>query len=168
MSATPRATQQADPGATEWLSDDEQDAWLAVVTLLLKLPGQLDRQLQRDAGITMFEYFVLSGLSMSPGRTERMSDLADWVNASLSRLSNVVKRLEERGWVERHPDPEDGRYTIATLTDEGWDVVVAAAPGHVEAVRRYVIAPLTPGQLRAVAAAGHRIADALTDVAPCD
>jgi DNA-binding MarR family transcriptional regulator len=167
MSATKRAARPTDPVATAWLSEEEQEAWLAIATLMLKLPGQLDRQLQRDAGITMFEYFVLSGLSMMPGRTKRMSDLAEWVDASLSRLSNVVKRLEQRGWIERRPDPDDGRYTIASLTDDGWDIVVAAAPGHVDAVRRHVIAPLTRAQLRTVSAIGHRIADTLTESAPC-
>lgn len=149
------------PAAAEpdWLSDEEREAWMTVAALMIQLPGVLDRQLQQDSGLTMFEYFALSGLSMSPERTMRMSDLAMFTNGSLSRLSNVVKRLEQRGWVARRPDPDDGRYTVATLTDAGWDVVVAAAPGHVDAVRRHVISPLTAAQLRTLAAAGHRITD---------
>ena len=147
----------------EWLSEEELAAWMAVASLLFQLPGALDRQLQRDSGLTLFEYFVLSGLSMSPERTLRMSELAVFANGSLSRLSNVAKRLEQRGWIERHPDPADGRYTVAVLTDAGWDVVVAAAPGHVDAVRRHVITPLTAAQLRALAAAAPRIAATLLD-----
>ena len=142
----------------EWLSEEELAAWMTVAALMLQLPGVLDRQLQRDSGLTMFEYLTLSGLSMRPERTMRMSELAVFANGSLSRLSNVVKRLEQRGWVERHPDPDDGRYTVASLTDAGWEIVVAAAPGHVGAVRKHVIAPLTPAQLRTIAAAGERIA----------
>lgn len=168
MSAARRTAADPAPAATDWLTQEEQEAWRAISVLFLQLPGTLDRQLQRDSGLTMFEYFVLSGLSMSPDRTMRMSDLAQWSNGSLSRLSNVAKRLEQRGWIDRRPDPDDGRYTIATLTDAGWDVVVAAAPGHVEAVRRHVLAPLTPAQLRTVAAAGLRIADTLTEPSPCD
>ncbi|MHA3701188.1 MarR family winged helix-turn-helix transcriptional regulator [Jatrophihabitans sp. YIM 134969] len=145
----------------QWLEDDEQQAWIAIATLLFQLPGTLDRQLQRDSGLTLFEYFTLSGLSMAPDRTMRMSDLALFTNGSLSRLSNVAKRLEQRGWIERHPDPDDGRFTNAVLTDAGWDVVVAAAPGHVAAVRRHVIAPLTPAQLRALATVAPRIAATL-------
>lgn len=150
-----------------WLTQEEQDAWRAVASLLFQLPGALDRQLQRDAGLTLFEYMVLSGLSMAPDHTMRMSELALFANGSLSRLSNVVKRLEERGWIERHPDASDGRITVAVLTDAGWDVVVGAAPGHVDAVRRHVITPLTSTQLRALAAAAPRIAATLDDDGTC-
>jgi DNA-binding MarR family transcriptional regulator len=150
-----------------WLDEEEQEAWLAVATLVFLLPGVLDRQLLRDANLSLFDYMVLSGLSMAPHRRQRMSELAEFANGSLSRLSNVVKRFEQRGWVVREPDPADGRYTVARLTDAGWDVVVAAAPGHVDAVRRHVIAPLTSAQLRSIAAAGRRIAAALDDDTGC-
>src|SRR5204863_302166 len=84
----------------------------------------------------LFEYMVLSRLSMAPDRTSRMSELAEESGGSLSRLSNVIKRLEQRGFVRREPDPGDGRYTNAILTEPGWEKVVAAAPGHVAAVSR--------------------------------
>ncbi|KUJ44253.1 MULTISPECIES: MarR family winged helix-turn-helix transcriptional regulator [Micromonospora] len=130
-----------------WLTDHERDAWLALAKLMFNLPSALDAQLLRDSHLTLFDYFVLSGLSMTPGRTMRLSDLASFVSSSLSRLSNVVKRLEQRGLLRRAPDPESPRYTVATLTDAGWDLVVAAAPGHVAAVRHYVIDGLTPSQI---------------------
>jgi DNA-binding MarR family transcriptional regulator len=131
-----------------WLDDDEQRTWIAVASLILRLPGALDAQLQRDAGLSHFEYTVLSGLSMAPGRTMRMSELAVFAEGSLSRLSQVVGRMEKRDLVRRTPDPADGRYTLAILTDAGWDKVVEAAPGHVEAVRRLVFDPLTEPQQR--------------------
>jgi DNA-binding MarR family transcriptional regulator len=140
-----------------WLDDDEQQTWIALASVLLRLPGSLDAQLQRDAGISHFEYLVLSGLSMSPEQTMRMSDLAVVAEGSLSRLSQVVSRLEKRGWVRRTPDPTDGRYTLAALTPAGWDKVVATAPGHVEEVRRLVFDPLTRAQLRQVRDIGRRI-----------
>ena len=121
-----------------WLSRDEQACWLSLSGLMLRLPSALEAQLQRDSGLSMFEYFVLSALSTSRERTMRMSDLAAIVNGSLTRLSNVVKRLEQRGCIRREPDPDNGRYTIAVLTDQGWSTLVAAAPGHVAAVRRVV------------------------------
>lgn len=80
-----------------------------------------------------------------------MSQLAYLANGSLSRLSNVVKRFEQRGWVERFPDPDDGRYTIAALTDVGFEVVAAAAPTHVRAVRQLVLDPLTATDQKALA-----------------
>ena len=165
-----------EPGAggrtdAPWLSDEEQRAWLGAAAMMLKLPGVLDGQLQRDAGLTLFEYLALSALSMSPDHTMRMSELADLTNGSLSRLSNVVKRLEQREWVVRRPDPTDGRYTVAVLTDTGADVVVAAAPGHVRAVRHFVLDPLSRGQVRQLEQIGRRIRErtavALTTPHPC-
>ena len=142
-----------------WLTPDERDAWTALSWLMLKLPGAFDTQLQRDNGISFFEYLVLAGLSMSPGRRMRMSDLAQFVNGSLSRLSNVVKRLEERGWVSREPCVRNGRFIEATLTDAGWDVVERAAPGHVEAVRRAVFDVLRPEQVAQLRDIGRQIAE---------
>jgi len=139
----------------EWLSDEQQAAWRPFVALLLRLPAALDAQLQRDAGITQFDYLVLSGLSEAPGRTLRMSELAATANSSLSRLSHVVSRLEARGWVRREPCPGDGRFINAVLTDEGWQKVLAIAPGHVAAVRELLIAALTEeefAQLGAISA----------------
>jgi DNA-binding MarR family transcriptional regulator len=127
----------------EWLSDEQQAAWRPFVALLLRLPAALDTQLQKDAGITQFDYLVLSGLSEAPGRTLRMSELAATANSSLSRLSHVVSRLEAKGWVRREPCPGDGRFINAVLTDEGWEKVKETAPGHVAAVRELLIGTLT-------------------------
>ncbi len=134
-----------------WLGDAEQQAYLSFANVVIRLPGVLDAQLQRDAGISHFEYVVMARLSMTPGRALRMSVLAEYVAASLSRLSQAVARLERRGWIARSSDPDDGRYTIATLTDDGMAKVVTAAPGHVDAVRRYVFDGLSPTQVRQLA-----------------
>jgi DNA-binding MarR family transcriptional regulator len=139
-----------------WLTDDERDAWIRLVGVFIKLPAALDAQLQRDAGISHFEYMVLSRLSEASDHTLRMSDLAVLANGSLSRLSHVVTRLERRGWVRREACPGDGRYTNAVLTDEGMAKVEATAPGHVAAVRDLVIDALRPeqvGQLRDISQA---------------
>ncbi|MFD9130172.1 MarR family winged helix-turn-helix transcriptional regulator [Kitasatospora sp. NPDC059571] len=144
-----------------WLDDDEREAWLALGSMVIRLPAALDQQLQRDAGISHFEYQVLAGLSMAAGRTLRMSDLAVLADGSLSRLSHVVKRLEQREWVYRTPDPEDGRYTLAVLTDAGYEKVVATAPGHVAEVRRLVFDPLTRAQQRQLREIGRRVSTAI-------
>jgi DNA-binding MarR family transcriptional regulator len=132
---------------TRWLTEKERAAWLRVVAVVELLPAALDSQLRRDADLTHFEYLVVAMLSEADDRTLRMTMLAQVTNATLPRLSHVVRRLEERGIVERLPCPEDRRATNARLTDAGYDAVVAAAPGHVEAVRRYVIDALSPRQL---------------------
>jgi DNA-binding MarR family transcriptional regulator len=138
---------------TPWLDDEERAAWLRLVAVVELLPGVLDSQLRTEANLSHFEYFVLAMLSEAPERTLRMTSLARRTNATLPRLSHVTRRLEERGLVERFPCPEDGRATNARLTDAGWNVVAAAAPGHVGAVRRHVLDPLSReqiGQLREI------------------
>lgn len=96
---------------------------------------------------------------MAPDRTVRLSELATVSNMTLSHLSRVVSRLEKADWVRRSPDPDDGRYTLASLTEEGWAAVQEAAPGHVEAVRRYVFDALTPEQVRALGQAAAAMVD---------
>jgi DNA-binding MarR family transcriptional regulator len=137
-----------EPEPTRWLDEDERTTWYALALLLNRLPAALDAQMQRDAGISQFEYMVLSALSMAPERTLRMSLLGSYAGASLSRLSNVVGKLEGRGWVRRSPDPANGRVTLAILTDEGFAVVERAAPMHVAEVRRLVLDPLSKSQQR--------------------
>jgi DNA-binding MarR family transcriptional regulator len=134
----------------EWLTDEEQSAWRPFVGLLFRFPALLDAQVQKDAGISHFEYLVLSGLSEAPARTLRMSDLATLASSSMSRLSHVIGRLEAKGWVRREPCPGDGRFINAVLTEPGWQKVVETAPGHVAAVRRLLIDTLTPEELRSL------------------
>ncbi|HEY4453163.1 MAG TPA: MarR family transcriptional regulator [Pseudonocardiaceae bacterium] len=143
----------------QWLNQTEQQTWAAVAGVIMKLPAALDAQLLRDAKLTLFEYFVLSALSMADERTMTMSQLAAIVNGSQSRLSNVVKQLEQRGWVHREPYPENRRYTNAVLTDAGWEKVTSAAPDHVAAVRRLLFDPLSAEQVVALREIGERIVD---------
>ncbi len=140
-----------------WLDPGERQMWLALASSMIRLPAALDAQLQRDAGLSYFEYQVLAVLSEAPERTMRLSEIAALVDGSLPRLSQVVSRLEKRGWVRRTPDPADGRYTLGILTDEGWDKVVASAPGHVATVRRHVVDPLTKAQQRQLREIAGRI-----------
>ena len=143
--------------AVKWLTSDELSSWLSVVRLLIRLPWSLDQQLQRDSNLAMVEYQVLAKLSEGPHRTMRMSSLAEVANASLSHLSRIVSRLEDRGLVRREPDPSDGRFTNAILTDEGFRILVAAAPGHVAHVRSLIIDVLSPEQLRRLGRDAERI-----------
>jgi DNA-binding MarR family transcriptional regulator len=140
--------------STHWLDEDESAAWVRLAALVELLPGVLDSQLRRDAELMHFEYFVLAMLSEAPRRTLRMTYLAAQTNATLPRLSHVVRRLEDRGLVERFPCPTDARATNARLTAAGWRKVREAAPGHVATVRHHVIDALTTDeviQLRTIA-----------------
>lgn len=144
---------------TRWLTREELAAWVRLAAVLELLPGRLDQQLRRDADLTNFEYYVLAMLSEAPARTLRMTALAAQTNATLPRLSHVVRRLEDRGLVERFPCPEDARATNARLTQDGWQKVLASAPGHVATVREHVIDALSPEQVAQL----REITDALLE-----
>ena len=141
----------------EWLDEEERAAWIALMTLFFRLPAALDQQLRADSGMTHFDYQVMVILSGVPNRTLRMSELAALTEGSLPRLSQVVKRHEQSGWIERRPDPDDGRSTLAVLTDKGFDVLGAAAPGHVAEVRRLVFDPLSRTQVNQLERIATRI-----------
>ncbi|WOH20602.1 MarR family transcriptional regulator [Paenarthrobacter sp. GOM3] len=130
-----------------WLTKEQAAAWVRLAAVVELLPNVLDSQLRRDADLTNFEYYVLAMLSEAPQKTLRMTALAAQTNATLPRLSHVVRRLEERKMVERFPCPEDGRATNARLTLDGWHKVEQTAPGHVANVRKHVIDALTPEQI---------------------
>jgi DNA-binding MarR family transcriptional regulator len=132
---------------TRWLSADEQHAWRVFLTACQTLFGAIDAQLQHDSGLPHGYYEILVRLSEAPGRALRMSQLAEASTSSKSRLSHAVARLEDRGWVRRTSCPTDRRGQIAKLTDEGFAALQAAAPGHVEQVRRSLIDALSAEQI---------------------
>jgi DNA-binding MarR family transcriptional regulator len=136
-------------GADEprWLDDGELGAWMALMRILVALPAKLDAQLRSDSRLRLYEYRVLATLADQPTRSIGMKALSGLTNGSMSRLSHVVSRLEDRGWVERRPHPHDGRLTEAHLTDEGYRTIVDAAPAHVATARELVVDRLTPQQV---------------------
>jgi len=146
---------------TAALSTEELETWSALATVLEWLPPALDAQLQRDSDLTHFEYGILFALADAPDRTLRMSVLADYANSSLPRLSRAATRLETKGWLTRRPDPDDGRYTLATLTESGAGKVEQATPGHVETVRRLVLDALTAAQKRQLREISRRVTAAI-------
>jgi DNA-binding MarR family transcriptional regulator len=133
---------------TRWLTQEQQRAWRAFLSATQLLNAQLDRELQRDSGIPHAYYEILVRLSEAPDRVLRMSDLAQAAESSRSRLSHAVARLEEAGWVRRESCPTDRRGSFARLTDEGYAALEAAAPAHVESVRRHLMDRLTAEQVR--------------------
>ncbi|KIQ19657.1 MarR family transcriptional regulator [Rhodococcus sp. Leaf7] len=142
-----------EPQATRWLTPEQQDAWRALVAFVTRLPAALDTQLQRDSGMTHFDYFVLATLSEAPDRRLRLRDLADFSNASLSRLSHVMTKLEKAGWARRE-SISGGRGSHAVLTDDGYAKVIETAPGHVSTVRSLVFDGLDDDQVSELLALG--------------
>ena len=161
----------ADPApqdAPRWLSADENETWLQFSEIMIRMPSALDAQLQRDAGMSFYEYMVLAMLSEQPDRTLGMGQLAKLTSGSLSRLSHVVKRLEKQGFVTREPSPHDRRHTNAILTDTGLAKIVEAAPGHVANVRRLVFDALTSAQSEQLREACSAIKTQIDPSGECD
>lgn len=146
---------------TRWLNPAEREMWMRLVGLTILLPGAVEAQLKREAGISFFEYHVLAMLSEAENRTRLMSDLAHWANSSLSRLSHVVTRLEKQGWVRREACPTDGRATNAVLTDEGLAHLAVHAPAHVTEVRRLVFDQLAEDDVASLSAGLGRILEGI-------
>jgi DNA-binding MarR family transcriptional regulator len=138
------------------LNHHEWSAWLQLVGTFTLLPAALDSQLQRQAGMTHFEFEVMVVLSRQPDRKLQLKDLAVVAHGSLSRLSHVISRLEGRAWVRRKSGTR-GRATYAELTDEGYKKLMATGPIHLREVRRLVFDVLTPEEVRALKQVTSRI-----------
>jgi DNA-binding MarR family transcriptional regulator len=152
MSASPK---------TRWLDAQEQQVWAQLSTMILRLQPVLSAQLQREFGISQFEYLMMARLSEAPGSMLRMSVLATITGSSLPRLSQAVGRLERRGWISRQPDAQDSRYTVAVLAPAGLRRLQEAAPSHVGAVREFVFDRLTRAQTRQLGTICQRILNGL-------
>ena len=148
---------------TRWLSGEQQQHWRAYITATTLLEERLARELQAAHGLTMADYEILVRLSDSPTRRLRMSQLAERSLASRSRLSHQIDRMEKAGLVRREPCEEDRRGANAALTDHGWDVLVVAAPAHVESVRRHLVDVLSDQEFAALGRSCAKIADHLRE-----
>lgn len=142
-----------------WLTDHEQSAWLELIRIMLTLPAALDSQLRRRASLNHYEYRVLGVLGEQPSHAMNLKSLAAVTNASLSRLSHVLKRLEATGLIRRRSSTVDNRSSEAVLTEAGLATLTAAAPEHVETVRALVFDGLDQDDV-------VQLADLLSRIAP--
>ncbi|WP_089156572.1 MarR family winged helix-turn-helix transcriptional regulator [Micromonospora sp. NBS 11-29] len=144
-----------------WLDEREDRAWRGYRRMRRLLDLELARELMQDAGLSEPDYDVLSDLSETPAQRLRLSELADRMLWSRSRLSHHISRMQQRGLVVREECATDGRGSVVALTPAGRRAVEAAAPGHVAAVRRHLIDLLTPAELGALGALSQRVVDRL-------
>ena len=145
-----------------WLDEQEDRAWRGYRRMRRLLALELARELMRDAGLSEPDYDVLSDLSEPPEQRLRLSELADRMLWSRSRLSHHISRMQQRGLVTREECATDGRGSVVVLTPAGRRAVEAAAPGHVAAVRRHLIDRLTPAEVAALGTLSQRVIDHLT------
>ena len=148
-------------GEARWLDDSEQHSWRALMMGLTLLLERLDDDLRREFSLSLNEYEVMVRLSERPGRAMRMAQLADAMAHSRSRVTHTVARMEAAGYVTRGTTPEDGRGVIATMTDLGYDLLVRAAPCHVESVRRNILDLVPAEDFAAVGRVFDRVSDHL-------
>jgi DNA-binding MarR family transcriptional regulator len=124
------------------LSPSQKRAWVAYMRVQLRMNYEINRQLQRDSGLSLADYHVLNALSNAPDHKLQITDLAALIGWERSRLSHQVRRLCERGLTKRIQSEDDGRATDAVLTKKGMNAIVAAAPGHAALVRKLFFEPL--------------------------
>ncbi|WP_236121630.1 MarR family winged helix-turn-helix transcriptional regulator [Cellulomonas palmilytica] len=147
---TPSAPSTPAPVEDEvrWLTADEQLSWRSYRNGVAMLNDVLAHELEAETGLSIHEYEVLVRLSEAPERTMRMSEIATGLAHSRSRLTHTIRRMEEQGLVERRPCVHDARGVNCTMTEQGWQRLVGAAPSHVRSVRAHLVDVLTPEQFR--------------------
>ena len=144
-------------GETRWLNRSEMSAWRAYIEGSALLEHLLNRELHTEHGLSMADYEILVRLSEQPERRMRMSQLANEVAHSKSRVSHQIRRLESIELVERRECPNDGRGVFAILTDNGTKLLEDAAPTHVEGVRKHLIDLLDEEEQRVLARVFTRV-----------
>ena len=152
--------QNVTPLAPKWLTPGEMKAWRTYIVSTRRLLESLDGDLQSH-GLSLYDYEILALLSDAPERQLRMSELAHIALLSRSRLSHRIKVMEKAGWVERVSCPEDKRGFFAVMTPKGWEAIVAAAPDHVESVRRHFVDHLTLSEQSVLAGIFEKVEAAL-------
>ncbi|MGO1057075.1 MarR family winged helix-turn-helix transcriptional regulator [Crossiella sp. CA198] len=149
-----------------WLDERQHQAWRGFLTMQSRLLSHLARELQRQSGLSDADYAVLVGLSEAPDGRLRLNELGAELQWQKSRLSKQITRMQDRGLVQREECPTDGRGAFATLTDQGRATIEAAAPLHVDQVRRYFADVLTPAQLTALTEITGTVLDHLSAAEP--
>jgi DNA-binding MarR family transcriptional regulator len=152
-------------GDVRWLDEREERAWRALQVMQLRLSGELARQLAADSGLSYADYVVLVALTDRADGRRRVFELARDLGWEKSRVSHHIARMVGRGLVTKEPCASDRRGAFVAVTGQGRNEIAAAAPGHVDAVRRLFVDRLTPRQLDAVRDAAEVVLAALDDAA---
>ncbi|HEY0952989.1 MarR family winged helix-turn-helix transcriptional regulator [Nocardioides sp.] len=149
-----------------WLDDTEQRSWRALIMGMTLLLDRLDDELRRACDLSLVEYEILVRLSEAEGRQMRMAQLADALAHSRSRVTHTVARMEHAGLVVRRSSPDDGRGVVATMTDEGLDLLERMAPLHVEGVRAHLVDLVSREDFAAVGRVMNAVSDHLVAAHP--
>ena len=158
-------TDSGDQG-TRGLDESEQRSWRALVIGMTLLLDRLDDDLRRTCDLSLVEYEILVRLSEREGRQMRMAQLADALGHSRSRVTHTITRMERAGLVVRSSSPDDGRGIVATMTQQGYDLLVRIAPTHVTGVREHLVDLASPEDFAALGRVMNAVADNLVSTHP--
>ncbi|WP_328584863.1 MarR family winged helix-turn-helix transcriptional regulator [Streptomyces sp. NBC_00370] len=140
-----------------WLTPEQKTAWDSFIRMQETLLGRLSRLIQTDSGMSASDYIVLASLTERGGGRMRFLDLAKLVEWEKSRMSHQVRRMTTRGLVAREECPDDGRGAFIVATPAGYEAIEAAAPQHVDHVRRLFIDALTQEELDTLGRISNRV-----------
>lgn len=140
-----------------WLDDREERAWRALQFMQMRVEAELARQLAADSGLSYPDYLVLVALTDRPETRLRIFELGETLGWEKSRLSHQIGRMAARGLVTKEKCESDRRGAFVALTKEGRKEIEAAAPGHVDLVRRLFIDKLSPAELDVIADVAERV-----------
>ncbi len=137
------------PVKPRWLNAEQQRIWRSFLNGVARINERLDAEL-RSFGLDLGEYEILVHLSEADRHMLRMSDLAERVRQSRSRLTHTISRMESKGLVSRVACPSDRRGVNAIMTEMGYQLLVKAAPSHVDSVRRALVDRVDPADFEAL------------------
>ncbi|MEV4532643.1 MarR family transcriptional regulator [Asanoa sp. NPDC049518] len=139
-----------------WLNPQEQRMWRAYLRMQRAVDVALGQQLA-ESGISRPDFEVLVPLSEAEDRTLRVRNLASWLGWDRSRISHQLRRMEQRGLITREECESDARGTMVRITDKGFEIVVATAPGQLETVRRVLVDLLEPHEMDQLTTIAERV-----------
>ena len=145
------------------IDESEWVLWREFGMMHNELSRELDRRLQRDAGISQGDYAVMLTLFNAPDRQLRPGPLGEAMGWEKSRLSHQLTRMVNRGLVERVECDTDGRGTVVVLTRAGRRALLGSMRDHAVAIRSLFLDLLEPGEKRAIADAVSRVRGRLAD-----
>ncbi|HEX3829608.1 MAG TPA: helix-turn-helix domain-containing protein [Sporichthyaceae bacterium] len=148
-------------GEPRWLNETEQRAWRGLLTMHTQLTTYLAREMAAESDMSMADFAVLVALTDNLGGRVRAYALAESLGWEKSRLSHQLARMAGRGLIERADCSEDARGQVVCVTPAGRAAIEAAAPAHVENVRRVLIDVLTPAQIKALTGISETVLAAL-------
>ncbi|MEU5153885.1 MarR family transcriptional regulator [Glycomyces sp. NPDC021274] len=150
-------------GHTNWLNEEEMNAWIAFISAATLVDRELDQQLKEDMGLSHLQYQILMTLNRAEAGAMRMTELAERIINSKSGLTYQIGQMEKAGLVTRRQCEWSKSGVLAEITPEGRATLERAAPGHVEAVREILIDVLTPEERKAVADGLGRVRDRIAE-----